>query len=141
MADSGIEMTGKCKEIYDDITGPKSSLRYAVFKIENQETVVEKKGDRNKSYADFLTDLMQSEEPRYGLVMYTYQPDGHHKILSKTLLVKWFPDSDTASMVDKMLYMSSFDALRKEFDGVNARIETFDASDLEQGVVEKIWMN
>ena len=130
---SGIKPTAECKEIYDDVV--EKRLRYATFKIGNKGMVVEKTGDLNKSYADFLTDLKQSEECRYGLVNVTYQKDGADTV--KTLLVKWIP-ADTASVSNTIIYNSSFDGLKKEFDKVHKVIETSDASDLEQEVVTSL---
>ena len=129
---SGIKPTAECKEIHNDVN--ENRLRYATFKIENNEIVVDKTGDPNKSYADFLSALKQSEDCRYGLVEYTYRKDGADR--SKNLLVQWIPD--TASASNKMIYKASFDGLKKEFDQVQKSIEPEDASDLEQEAVTSL---
>ena len=85
-------------------------------------------GVRDSSYSDFLVDLHQkegeSEDCRYGLYDYDYQfnPDGTESTFkSKLFLMSWCPDS--AKIKKKMLYSSSFDALKKCLVGVQKYIQ------------------
>merc|ERR1712080_760906 len=78
---------------------------------------VEAVGDRNASYDDFLNDLTKGgdTECRYGLYDFEYEhqcqgtTETSHK--QKLFLMSWCPDS--AKIKKKMLYSSSFDALKK----------------------------
>merc|ERR1712212_1032770 len=77
---------------------------------------VEKIGGRDSSYEDFLADLMACgpEDCRYGLYDFEYehqcQGTSEKTRKEKLLLMSWCPD--TARIKKKMLYSSSFDALK-----------------------------
>jgi len=103
---------------------------------------VEKIGERNSGYNDYLTDLKQkdgeSDDCRYGLYDYDYiySPDGAESInRSKIFLMSWCPD--TSRIKKKMLYSASFETLQKAFVGVHKVIQANDDSDLEQTTVEE----
>lgn len=55
---SGVKVAEEVKLKYDDIK-KKKSYRYLVFCIKDEKLIaVEKIGDRNSNYNDFLADLM-----------------------------------------------------------------------------------
>ena len=76
-------MTPRCHTTYEEVQR-KHMHRYAIFKIDQKkgEIDLEKIGERNSSYDDFLRDLQQMDgahpDCRYGLYDYEYQynPDG-----------------------------------------------------------------
>ena len=74
-------------------------------------------GTRDESYQTFLGDIMACgpEDCRYGLFDFEYrhQCEGTNEKSKKEklLLMTWCPD--TAKIKKKMLYSSSFDALKK----------------------------
>ena len=74
-------------------------------------------GTRDESYDTFLADIMSCgpEDCRYGLFDFEYrhQCEGTNEKSKKEklLLMTWCPD--TAKIKKKMLYSSSFDALKK----------------------------
>ena len=91
-------------------------------------TIIAQVGVRDSSYSDFLVALQQkegdNEDCRYGLYDYDYQfnPDGTESTFkSKLFLMSWCPDS--AKIKKKMLYSSSFDALKKCLVGVQKYIQ------------------
>jgi len=129
--DSGFKLTDEIRAVFDDIVEFRG-VRYAVFKIENGLIVVEKKGDLNKSYADYLTDLTGKEEARYGLFLYNIQLERRNNVV---LLMEWIPKSE--STYKQLLYSNGFDATMKRLN-VDEVIRTSDASNLEQGAVEEI---
>merc|ERR1712046_139966 len=99
------------------------------------------KGDRDASYDAFLNDLQRGgdSECRYGLYDFEYEhqcqgtTDSSKK--QKLFLMSWCPDS--AKIKKKMLYSSSFDALKKSLVGVHKYIQATDASEASEEAVEK----
>jgi cofilin len=89
--------------------------------------VIEKKGDRSKTYDDFCADLPENE-PRYGLVDLEFKsPDG--RATSKLVLITWNPDN--ASIKPKMLYSGSKEAIKTALNGVGIHINATDHSELD----------
>ena len=96
-------------------------------------------GGREASYDSFLTDIMACgpEDCRYGLFDFEY----HHQCegttektkKEKLLLMSWCPD--TAKIKKKMLYSSSFDALKKCLVGVQKYIQVMEGAMFGSGVL------
>ena len=84
-------------------------------------------GGRDSSYDEFLNDIMSCgpEDCRYGLFDFEYQHQcqgtSEKTMKEKLLLMSWCPD--TARIKKKMLYSSSFDALKKCLVGVQKYIQ------------------
>jgi len=139
---SGVKLTEACNVAYNDLQKSKKH-RYVIFLIKNEEKIdVEKLGDRNNTYDDYLNDLKQkdgnSDDCRYGLFDYEYKfnPDGAEAISrAKIFLMCWSPDS--ARVKKKMLYSASFETLKRAFVGVHKVIQANDEGDLVQTSVEE----
>jgi len=139
---TGVKLTESCMTTYNDIQKSKK-YRYAIFLIKDGQIELEKVGERNQSYADYLSDLHQkdgeAEDCRYGLYDYEYQfnPDGAESTFkSKIFLMSWCPDS--SKIKKKMLYSSSFDTLKRAFVGVHKVIQANDKSECAKDAVEEI---
>lgn len=142
MAMSGVKLTEACMTTYNDIQKGKK-YRYAIFLIKDGQIDVEKVGDRNNGYEDYLADLQQkdgdSEDCRYGVYDYEYKfnPDGAESTYkNKIFLMSWCPDS--SKIKKKMMYSSSFDTLKRAFVGVHKVIQANDKSECAQDAVEEI---
>merc|ERR1712024_51487 len=115
--------------------GKKSKThRYCVFFIKDEKFItVEKLGGRDASYEEFLTDLQAAGEGecRYGLYDFEYEHQCQGTTESskkqKLFLMSWCPDS--AKIKKKMLYSSSFDALKKSLVGFLIFFLVTDASE------------
>ena len=99
-----------------------------MFYIKDEKSIaVETIGGRDASYDSFLTDLMKNGESecRYGLydMEYEHQCQGATEVSKKQklFLMAWCPD--TAKIKKKMLYSSSFDALKKSLVGVHKYVQ------------------
>jgi len=119
-----------------------SLFRYVVFYIKEEKSItVESVGERDAKYDDFLNDLQKAGETecRYGLYDFEYEhqcqgtTDSSKK--QKLFLMSWCPDS--AKIKKKMLYSSSFDALKKSLVGVHKYIQATDSSEASEESVEK----
>ena len=120
-------MSQECKNQFDEIKKGKKH-RFVVFYIEDEKLIkVESVGDRDASYDEFLTAIMKAGEGecRYGLYDFEYehQCQGTTEVSKKQklFLMSWCPD--TARIKKKMLYSSSFDALKKALVGVHKYIQ------------------
>merc|ERR1711988_1306590 len=101
-------------------------LRYVTFMIENKkEVVVEKEGDMEKTWDDFVAALPE-DAPRYALVE-DESDDGRPQ--NKLTFVFWSPD--TCGVKDKMIYSSTKDTLKKKFVGIMKEVQANDSTDLE----------
>merc|ERR1712008_465075 len=100
---SGVAVSDECKTYFEDIKKAKK-YRFVVFYIKDEKSiVVESVGDRDASYDDYLNDLQKGGdgECRYGLYDYEYE----HQCQGTT--------ESSKKQKQKMLYSSSFDALKK----------------------------
>jgi len=140
MAGSGVAVDKECQLIFEDMKKNKTH-RYAVFHIKGETSInVDSLGDREASYDDFLHDLQKGGdgECRYGLYDFEYQhqcqgTSSSHK--QKLFLMMWCPDS--AKIKKKMLYSSSYDALKKSLVGVAKSLQATDLSEAAAEHVEK----
>nr|XP_040572876.1 cofilin/actin-depolymerizing factor homolog isoform X1 [Lepeophtheirus salmonis]ACO12765.1 Cofilin/actin-depolymerizing factor homolog [Lepeophtheirus salmonis]ADD24071.1 Cofilin/actin-depolymerizing factor homolog [Lepeophtheirus salmonis]ADD38422.1 Cofilin/actin-depolymerizing factor homolog [Lepeophtheirus salmonis] len=137
---SGVAVGDECKIVFEKIKKAKES-RFIVFYIENEKTIkVESVGARDAIYDDFLHDLTKGGEGecRYGLYDFEYehqcQGTTETSKKQKLFLMSWCPD--TAKIKQKMLYSSSFDALKKSLLGVHKYIQATDAAEASRESVE-----
>merc|ERR1739847_168356 len=138
---SGVAVAQECKNQFDEIKKGKKH-RYVIFYIEEEKMIkVESVGDRDASYDSFFQDLIKAGEGecRYGLYDFEYehQCQGTTEVSKKRklFLMSWCPD--TARIKKKMLYSSSFDALKKALVGVHKYIQATDAAEASKESVEK----
>jgi len=138
---SGVAVAQECKNQFDEIKKGKKH-RYVIFYIEEEKMIkVESVGDRDASYDSFFQDLIKAGEGecRYGLYDFEYehQCQGTTEVSKKQklFLMSWCPD--TARIKKKMLYSSSFDALKKALVGVHKYIQATDAAEASKESVEE----
>lgn len=103
-------------------------LRYFIYKIEDKKRVViEKQGERDKTYDDFVEDLPEND-CRYGVIDIEFETtDG--RPTSKIVFITWNPD--TAPVRPKMLYSGSKEALKSALNGVGIHINATDHAELD----------
>merc|ERR1712106_1135801 len=121
---SGVAVADDCKNTFEEIKKAKKH-RYIVFYIKDEKFItVEAVGDRDAKYDEFLGDLMKAGEGecRYGLYDFEYM----HQC-----------QGTSESSKKKMLYSSSFDALKKSLVGVHKYIQATDESEASEENVEK----
>jgi len=109
--------------------------------IDGGKIKIDKIGDRENNYDQFLEDLFvkdgDADDCRYAIYDYEYvvhsqgtEPSNR----SRLFLVSWCPDS--ARIKKKMVYSASFDSLKKAFTGVQKIIQANGADEVEQTYVE-----
>lgn len=103
-------------------------LRYYIYKIENKtKIVIDSKGDRTKTYADFCASL-PDDDCRYGLIDCEFTTEDGRPT-SKLVFITWNPD--TANVRSKMLYSGSKEALKTVLSGVSVHMNATDQSELD----------
>jgi len=140
---SGVTVADVCKTTFEQIKKDKR-YRYIIFFIKDEKQIdIEFLGERDATYTDFLNDVQKSGvgECRYGVFdfEYTHQCQGttEGSKKQKLFLMSWCPD--TAKVKKKMLYSSSFDALKKSLVGVQKYIQATDIAEAsEESVEEKL---
>lgn len=138
---SGVTVSDVCKTTYEEFKKDKKH-RYVIFYIRDEKQIdVEVIGDRNAEYDSFLEDIQKGGpgECRYGLFDFEYmhqcQGTSESSKKQKLFLMSWCPD--TAKVKKKMLYSSSFDALKKSLVGVQKYIQATDLSEASREAVEE----
>ncbi|KAH0812712.1 hypothetical protein GEV33_010078 [Tenebrio molitor] len=124
---SGVTVADACKTTYEEIKKDKKH-RYVIFYIKDERQI-----DVENLQAG------GAGECRYGLYDFEYmhqcQGTAESSKKQKLFLMSWCPD--TAKVKKKMLYSSSFDALKKSLVGVQKYIQATDLSEASQEAVEE----
>lgn len=130
---SGVRVADEVQQAFLDIKKAKK-FRFIIFHIKDEKVIdIEKYGARDADYDEFLEHLASvgPEECRYGLYdfEYTHQCQGTADSTTKhkLFLMSWCPD--TARIKKKMLYSSSFDALKHALEGVSKFIQATDMAE------------
>ncbi|KAG7564634.1 Actin-depolymerizing factor homology domain [Arabidopsis suecica] len=99
-----------------------------VYKIEdNMQVIVEKLGEREQSYEDYVNSL-PADECRYAIFDIEFVP-GERKIC----FIAWSPE--TARMRNKMIYASSKDKFKRELDGIHVEFHATNPTDIGLDVI------
>ncbi|CAI9767665.1 unnamed protein product [Fraxinus pennsylvanica] len=110
----------------------KRNYRYIVFKIENQQVIVEKLGDPQDSYDDFTASLPASE-CRYAVYDFDFTTNENCQ-KSKIFFVAWSPETSKVRM--KMVYASTKDRFKRELDGIQVELQATDPSEMSIDIVK-----
>lgn len=86
-AASGMAVSDECKLKFQELKA-KRTYRFIVFKIEEQQVVVEKVGGPNESYDDFTSSL-PSNECRYAVYDFDFTTDENCQ-KSKIFFIAWY---------------------------------------------------
>nr|XP_017247511.1 PREDICTED: actin-depolymerizing factor-like isoform X2 [Daucus carota subsp. sativus] len=126
-----MQVEDDCKLKFLDLKA-KRCYRYIIFKIEDQEVVVEKLGSPNDSYDDFQGSL-PADECRYAVFDYDYTST-ENVPKSKIFFIAWSPD--TSRVRNKMVYASSKDRFKRELDGIQVEMQVTDPSEMSLDIIK-----
>ncbi|KAG6576725.1 Actin-depolymerizing factor 7, partial [Cucurbita argyrosperma subsp. sororia] len=130
-AASGMAVSDDCKLKFLELK-TKRNYRFIVFKIENQEVVVDKLGSPQKTYDDFLAAI-PSDECRYAVFDFDFTTDENCQ-KSKIFFIAWSPD--TSIVRNKMVYASSKDRFKRELDGIQVELQATDPSEMSFDIIK-----
>ncbi|XP_077225922.1 actin-depolymerizing factor 1-like isoform X1 [Tasmannia lanceolata] len=130
---SGMAVNDDCKLKFLELKA-KRRYRFIVFKIEEkiQQVMVDKVGDPGDSYEDF-TACLPANECRYAVFDYDFTTEENCQ-KSKMFFIAWSPD--TSKVRSKMLYASSKDRFKREFDGIQVELQATDASEISLDIIK-----
>nr|KYP65612.1 Actin-depolymerizing factor 7 [Cajanus cajan] len=119
-----------CKLKFQELKA-KRSYRFIVFKIQEQQVVVEKLGDPSESYEDMAS--FPADECRYAVYDFDFTTDENCQ-KSKIFFIAWSPDTSKVRM--KMVYASSKDRFKRELDGIQVDMQATDPSEMSLDLVK-----
>lgn len=90
-AASGMAVDDECKLRFQELKA-KRTYRFIVFKIEDQQIVVDKLGDPNQSYDEFTASL-PANECRYAVYDFDFTTEENCQ-KSKIFFVAWYGHLD-----------------------------------------------
>lgn len=126
MVDANLDVSEECVTAFNRMKMVKD-LRYIVYKIEGQRTVVvEKTAPLSATYDNLIEDI-PNDEPRFAVIDFEgTNSDGI--ALQKLLFVHWCPDN--AKVAPKMVYASTKENLKRRFVGIFKEIQASVKSEL-----------
>ncbi|RYQ94037.1 hypothetical protein Ahy_B09g100238 [Arachis hypogaea] len=130
-AASGMAVNDACKLKFLELKA-KRNYRFIVFRIENQEVVVEKVGSPDETYDDFTASL-PANECRYAVFDFDFTTDENCQ-KSKIFFIAWAPD--TSRVREKMVYASSKDRFKRELDGIQVELQATDPSEMSFDIIK-----
>ncbi|MFS7936763.1 putative actin-depolymerizing factor domain, ADF/Cofilin, ADF-H/Gelsolin-like domain superfamily [Helianthus anomalus] len=110
----------------------KRNHRYIIFKIEEQQVIVDKVGSPDASYEEF-TNSLPSNECRYAVFDFDFTTDENCQ-KSKIFFIAWAPD--TSKVRAKMVYASSKDRFKRELDGIQVELQATDPSEMSFDIIK-----
>lgn len=130
--------------MYEEVKKDKK-YRYIIYHIKDEKVIdVESTGARNASYADFLEELQKFKaECRYCVFDFPanipVEGGGEKTNMSvdRLILMTWCPEG--SKIKQKMLYSSSYDALKKALVGVYKYVQACDYDDVAEDEVNKVF--
>lgn len=134
-------MSSEAKTVYDQVKKDKK-FRYIIYHIKDERVIdVESTGVRDAKYSDFLEQLQKfKSECRYCVFDFpanvSVEGSGDKSSMSvdRLVLMTWCPES--SKIKQKMLYSSSYDALKKALVGVYKYVQACDFEEASQEAIE-----
>ncbi|CAJ1977054.1 unnamed protein product [Sphenostylis stenocarpa] len=130
-AASGMAVLDECKLKFLELKA-KRNYRFIVFKIENNEVVVEKLGSPEETYENFTASL-PANECRYAVFDFDFTTNENCQ-KSKIFFIAWAPD--TSKVREKMVYASSKDRFKRELDGIQVELQATDPSEMSFDIIK-----
>jgi len=143
MAMSGVKLDDACKTKYEEVQ-KKHWHRYVTFHIkDDKEIVVDKVGARDATFNEFIDAVKQkdtsgAEDCRYAILDYEFTLEAQGTEASQRdaiMLFMYCPEN--ARIKKKMIYSSSFDTVKRAFNGIKKAVNINDESDLTEEFVKE----
>jgi len=139
---SGVTVSTNAKTTYEEVKKDRR-YRYIIYYIKDERVIeVESTGDREKTYAEFLQELDQLKtDCRYCVFDYPVQVevDGHQEASSmsvnRLVLMRWCPEN--AKIKQKMLYSSSYEALKRALVGIYKYVQACEWNEASEEEINK----
>jgi len=138
---SGVTVSTEAKTVYEEVKKDKK-YRYIIYHIKDERVIdIETTGARDATYSEFLEKLQNYKiDCRYCVFDFPANipvEGGVEKSsmsVDRLVLMTWCPES--AKIKQKMLYSSSYDALKKALVGVYKYVQACDFEEASQEAIE-----
>ncbi|KAB2064737.1 hypothetical protein ERO13_A09G041800v2 [Gossypium hirsutum] len=130
-AASGMAVDDECKLKFLELKA-KRNYRFIIFKIHDQQVVVDKLGTPAETYEDF-TAALPKDECRYAVFDFDFTTAENCQ-KSKIFFIAWAPDSSRVR--SKMVYASSKDRFKRELDGIQVELQATDPSEMSFDIIK-----
>ncbi|KAJ9165026.1 Cofilin/tropomyosin-type actin-binding protein [Coniochaeta hoffmannii] len=139
MSQSGATVAQECVTAYNDLKLSKK-YKYIIYKLsdDNKQIVVDE-ASSDDDWENFREKLVNAQTknkngsvgkgPRYAVYDVEYQLASGEGVRNKITFIAWSPDE--ASVMAKMVYASSKEALKRALTGVATELQANDADDIE----------
>jgi len=139
---SGVTVSTEAKTVYEEVKKDKK-YRYIIYHIKDERVIdIESTGARDATYDEFLKQLQKfNDQCRYCVFDFPANipvDAGQEKssmCVDRLVLMTWCPES--AKIKQKMLYSSSYDALKKALVGVYKYVQACDFEEASQETIEE----
>ncbi|XP_022738264.1 uncharacterized protein LOC111291001 isoform X2 [Durio zibethinus] len=128
---SGMAVDDECKLKFLELKA-KRNYRFIIFKIQNQQVVVDKLGSPEETY-DHFTASLPADECRYAVFDFDFTTSENCQ-KSKIFFIAWSPD--TSKVRSKMVYASSKDRFKRELDGIQVELQATDPSEMSFDIIK-----
>lgn len=137
---SGVTVSNEAKTVYEEVKKDKK-YRYIIYHIKDEKVIdVESTGPRNATYSEFLEELQKfKNECRYCVFDFPVpvRAEGASESgmsVDRLILMTWCPESSKIKM--KMLYSSSYDALKKALVGIYRYVQACDFEEASKATID-----
>jgi len=139
---SGVTVSSNAKTTYEEVKKDRR-FRYIIYYIKDEKVIeVESTGDRDKTYAEFLEELNKlNTDCRYCVFDYPVQvevdsqQDASSMSVNRLVLMRWCPEN--AKIKQKMLYASSYEALKRALVGIYKYVQACDWGEAAEAEINR----
>ncbi|XP_015793311.1 cofilin/actin-depolymerizing factor homolog [Tetranychus urticae] len=138
---SGVTVSTEAKTVYEEVKKDRK-YRYIIYHIKDERVIdVESTGPRDATYADFLEELNKFKtECRYCVFDFPANipvegsQDTQSMSVNRLILMRWCPEG--ARVKQKMLYSSSYEALKRALVGIYKYIQACEFEEASQAAID-----
>jgi cofilin len=137
---SGVTVSEKAKTVYEEVKKDKK-FRYIIYHIKDEKVIdVETTGARDSTYENFYQELNKYKtECRYCVFDFPANipvegsQDAQSMSVDRLVLMRWCPES--AKVKQKMLYSSSYEALKRALVGIYKYVQACEFEEADKNAI------
>jgi len=138
---SGVTVSQNAKTTYEEVKKDRR-FRYIIYYIKDEKVIeVESTGHRDSTYEDFLEELDKFKtECRYCVFDFPVpvevegSQDASSMSVNRLILMRWCPEA--AKIKQKMLYSSSYEALKRALVGIYKYVQACEGEEASENAIK-----
>jgi len=138
---SGVTVSSNAKTTYEEVKKDRR-YRYIIYYIKDEKVIeVESTGPREGTYQDFLEELNKyKSDCRYCVFDFPVaipvegSQESSSMSVNRLVLMRWCPEQ--AKIKQKMLYSSSYEALKRALVGIYKYVQACEFEEASQSAIE-----